>query len=114
MKYNHIKMFEDFEQQEYQDETFVKTIDLEDEKLNLHKVAKNPMKVQFYLETIDGELYIDLNKILPDNMLIDAVWVKVGGEEERIADMLNDILSKTDKKTKSGFNTYVMYEIKQE
>ena len=89
----------------------VKTIKFNGRKLTLHRVADNPMKVQFYLDTVKGEPYIDINKIIPTNMLIDAVWVKVGGTEEKIADMLGDILQKTNKTTNSGYDNYVMYNI---
>lgn len=94
------------------DSTYIKTIKFNGKRLTLHKVADNPMKIQFYLDNINGEPYIDINKIIPTNMLIDAIWVKIGGEEEKIADMLNDILQKTKKTTNNGYNNYVMYKIK--
>lgn len=97
-------------QDSYEDETYIKTIKFDGEELTLHKVSDTPMKTLYYLDTLDGESYIDINTILPDNLLIDAVWVKVGGDEEKIADSL-DIFKKTEKKTSSGYNKYVMYDI---
>lgn len=97
-------------QDSYEDETYVKTMKFNGEKLTLHKFSESPMKTLYYLDTLDGESYIDINTILPDNLLIDAIWVKVGGDEEKIADSL-DIFKKTEKKTSSGYNKYVMYDI---
>ena len=99
------------ESKEVTDETYIKTIKYNGKKLTLHKVADTPLKTQFYLDTMSGETYIDINKILPDNLLMDAIWVEKGGTEEKIADTL-DILSKTDRTTKSGYNTYILYNIK--
>lgn len=109
----HIKTLREFlnEQQNNVDETYIKTINFNGEKLTLHKIADDPMKVQFYLNTIEGEPYIDINKIIPTNLLIDAIWVKTGGVEEKVADMLGDILQKTNRTTSSGYNNYVMYNI---
>jgi hypothetical protein len=90
--------------------TFIKVIVFEGKKLKLSKVSDAGMNTVLYLDTMRGEPYIDINKILPDNYLLDAIWVQVGGKEEKIADTL-DILKKTNAKTKSGFNQYVMYDI---
>lgn len=98
------------EQSDNTPDTFIKTITHDGEDLMLHKVSDNPMKVLYYLDTMDGESYIDINTILEDNLLIDAIWVKIGGEEEVIADNL-DFLEKTNKKTSSGYNKYIMYNI---
>jgi len=92
------------------DSTYIDTINFNGEQLTLHKIADNPMKIQYYLETSDGEPYIDISTILPDNLLVDAVWVKAGGEEEQIADTL-DFLEKTDRTTEGGFNTYILYNV---
>ena len=110
MKNKYIKSFLESTQSDDIDETYIKTIEFEGEKLTLHKVADNPMKTQLYLDTLDGESYIDINKILPTNMLVDAVWVEVGGTEEKVADTL-DILKKTSKTTSNGHSKYVMYNI---
>jgi len=90
--------------------TFIKVILFEGKKLKLSKVSDVGMDTVLYLDTMRGEPYIDINKVLEDNTLTDAIWVNVGGKEERIADTL-DILKKTNIKTRSGFNQYVMYEI---
>lgn len=100
------------ENQSNSDDTYVKKITIDDDELTLHKVDTNPMKVLFYLNDMEGDSYIDINTILPDNMLIDAVWVKIGGLEEEIADDISDVLTKTDRKTTSGYNQYIMYNIK--
>jgi fructose-1,6-bisphosphatase len=92
------------------DETYIKTLNFNGEKLTLHKYAENPMKVIFYLDTMDGESYMDINTIIDTNLLVDAIWVKVGGDEEKIADSL-DFLSKSKNTTASGYNKYVMYNI---
>lgn len=70
-----------------------------------------PFKDYIYLEDENNNPYIDVNTILSDNGLLGAVWVKVGGKEEKIANNL-DFLVRTDRTTKSGYNTYVMYNIK--
>lgn len=98
------------EQKEEVDNTYVKTISFNGKKLTLHKIADDQLKTQFYLNTMNGESYLDINKILPNNMLIDAIWVEIGGKEEKIADML-EFLEKTTKTTNSGFNKYIMYNI---
>jgi hypothetical protein len=98
------------EQKKNVDETYIRTINFNGKKLTLHKVADNPMKVQFYLNTTRGESYVDINKILPTNMLVDAIWVETGGIEEKIADTL-EFLEKTDRTTKSGYNNFIMYNI---
>ena len=110
----HIKTFENYnninENNENVDNTYIKTIEFNGEKLALHKYSDNPMSVLFYLDTMDGESYMDINTTIKTNMLIDAIWVKNGGDEEIIADGL-DFLEKTDRTTKSGFNKYIMYNI---
>lgn len=90
--------------------TAIDTINHNGQNLTLHKIGDNPMKIQFHLEDENGEPYLDLSTILPDNLLDGAVWVKSGDIEEEIADTL-DILSKTDRTTKGGYNTYIMYNI---
>lgn len=90
--------------------TFIKQIKFNGRDLNLYKVSDNPMKVLFYLDTEAGEPYMDINTILPDNMLVDAIWVERDGKEEKVADKL-DFLDKTDRTTKSGYNRYVMYMV---
>ena len=92
------------------DRTYVKTIKFNGKKLTLHKFSDNPMKVLFYLNTMKGESYIDINTIISDNMLIGAIWVKIGGEEEKIANEI-DILQKTNRTTVCGYNNYAMYSI---
>lgn len=92
------------------DNTYIKDVRYKDKNLKLHKVYNNPMKVLYWLETMQGESYIDINTILETNLLVDAIWVKIGGDEEKIADSL-DFLEKTNKTTKSGYNSYVMYNI---
>jgi hypothetical protein len=92
------------------DKTYIETIEFDDETLTIHKIADSPLKTQFYANTLEGESYIDISKILSDNMLIDAVWIEKGGDEERIADKI-DCLSKTDKTTKAGFKTFIIYKI---
>jgi hypothetical protein len=106
-----IKTMKEFlnEENEYSD-SVIKTIEFDGEEFTLH-VNDEPMKVQFYLNTLDGEPYIDINKIIPTNMLDNAVWVEQGGEQEEIADMLGDILEKTKQTTKSGYNNYILYNI---
>lgn len=64
-----------------------------------------------YLESEDGEPYIDLNKQLVGYPLMDAVWIENGDIEESIASKLN-FLEKTDFEKKQGYNTYTMYNIK--
>lgn len=92
------------------DTSYLKTITYNGRKLSLHRIADNPMKVQFYLETMKGESFVDINQILPTNMLIDAIWVKIGGIEEIIANTL-DFLKITNRTTKNGYNNYVMFNI---
>lgn len=92
------------------DGTYISTIEFKGKKLTLHKAADDPMKVQFYLNTIKGEPYVDINKILPMNMLVNAIWVETGGIEEEIADMIV-FLEKTDRTTKSGYNNFIMYKV---
>jgi len=105
-----LKTLNEFIKENVQEEnTFIKTIKHDGEELQLHKVADDPFKVQYYLEDEEGP-YIDINKILPDNMLLDAIWVEKGGEEEKIADGL-DFLEKTEKTTKSGFSQFILYDI---
>jgi len=82
----------------------------EGKKFKLSKVSDAGMNTVLYLDTLRGEPYIDINKILPENYLLDAIWVQAGGKEEKIADTL-DILKKTKIKTESGYNKYVMYDI---
>lgn len=109
-----LKTLQEFIKENTQEEveTFIMDIEYDDEKLELHKYEQSPFKVLYYLVNEDGENYIDLNTTLEDNLLLDAIWVKVGGQEEEISDMV-DMFEKTDKVTSNGFNKYVMYDIKQ-
>ena len=90
---------------------YIKIIEFNGENFTLHKISNDPFKTLFYLNTIKGEPYIDINKIIPTSLLLFAIWVEVGSKEEKIADILQDILQKTDRTTESGFNQYVMYNI---
>ena len=58
-----------------------------------------------------GDTYIDISTDLPGNPLIDAIWVEVGGEAQKIANKL-PFLSKTNRNTKSGYNKYLMYKVR--
>jgi hypothetical protein len=108
-----LKTLQEFIKENTQEEveTFIMDLEYDGEKLELHKYEQSPFKVLYYLVNEDGEDYIDLNTTLEDNLLLDAIWVKVGGQEEEISDMI-DMLEKTDKVTSNGFNKYVMYDIK--
>lgn len=86
------------------------TIKIKGKNFNVFKVGQN-FNILIYLESINGEPYIDINQNIPGNMLLNAIWVKQGGEEEKIADKLIQILKKTSKTTQSGYNTYILYEI---
>jgi hypothetical protein len=66
--------------------------------------------IYVYGEDENGETYIDISTNIPSNPLIDAIWVEVGGLEEKIANKL-PFLSKTNRNTKSGYNNYIMYEV---
>ncbi len=67
--------------------------------------------IYVYGEDQNGEPYIDISTNLPDNPLVDAIWVEVGGDEEKIANKLN-FLTKTNRTAKSGYNKYIMYNVK--
>ncbi len=77
-------------------------------KYVIEKVDNDPFRVQFFLNNKRGECMMELNKILPENLLINAIWVRVGSAEEQYADKMKD-LSRTDAITTSGFNSYRMY-----
>lgn len=72
---------------------------------------EEPFKDYIYAVDQYGDPYIDVSTILPDNKLLNAVWVKMGGEEEKIADKLS-FLEKTKAQTKSGYDSFIMYNIK--
>lgn len=73
-------------------------------------LINNPFDSYVYILDSEGELYIDISTNLPDNQLDRAIWVEVGGKEEKIADNLK-FLQKTSATSKSGYNTYVKYDI---
>lgn len=108
-----LKTIQEFIKENTQEEveTYIMDLEYDDEKLELHKYEESPFKVQYYLDDKNGEPYIDLNTTLEDNMLLDAIWVKKGGDEEKIADLL-DMFVKTDKVTKNGFDSFIMYDVK--
>lgn len=89
----------------------VGTIKFQGRKLNVFITGKHGFETLIYLDTIQGEQYIDLNTILPENKLLNAIWVKQGEIEEKIADHLIGIIHKTSRTTTSGYNTYILYEI---
>ena len=70
-----------------------------------------PFKDYIYVLDKNGEQYYDVNTTLRENPLLGAVWVQVGGDEEKIANMLT-FLERDERTTKSGYNTYNMYNIK--
>jgi len=69
-----------------------------------------PGKSYIYAMDAEGEPYIDVSTVLRDNPLVDAVWVKKGGEEEKIADKLK-FIKKSKVMTKSGFATFIKYDV---
>jgi hypothetical protein len=72
---------------------------------------EEPFKDYIYAADKYGDPYIDVSTILPDNKLVNAVWVKMGGKEEKIADKLS-FLEKTKAQTQSGYDNFIMYNIK--
>jgi hypothetical protein len=90
----------------------VTTLNYDGEKLNVfyHVDPKNSKRSAIELTDEDGMPYTRISTILVDDLIENAIWVKVGKHEEEIADML-DFLTKTKEKAKSGFNTYIKYEI---
>lgn len=74
-------------------------------------LINEPFNTYLYLLDSNGEPYMDISTKIEDNPLDDAIWVKVGGKEEKIADNLK-FLSKTNATTTSGFNSYRKYDIK--
>lgn len=71
---------------------------------------KQPFKDYIYIEDKNGELYYDITTILPENQLLDAVWVKMNDDVEKIANKIN-FLKATDVITKSGYNQYRKFDI---
>ena len=69
-----------------------------------------PFNPYLYVLDSEGDYYCDISTQIPDNPLLDAIWVKVGGIEEIFANKLK-ILQMTDAITKSGYNTYKKYNI---
>jgi len=91
--------------------TPIQKVNFDGEELNIFLLDDVPMKGYIYAEDSEGEPYYDISVILPDNLLIDAFWVKKGEAEEKIANML-DFIEAAGRTTTSGFNIYALYTLK--
>jgi hypothetical protein len=87
----------------------IQKIKIDGEVLSVYLINK-PFDSFLYVLDSDGENYIDISTKLVDNPLDNAVWVEIGGQEEKIANILKK-LKITNATTKSGYNKYRKYDI---
>ncbi len=106
IKENYAQMDEDT------NENILTKIIFDDENLFIKLISDGGFENFLYAETEDGESYLDISTNLEGNMLLNAIWVKKGGIEEKLADLLKDFLDKTSTLTKNGFNEYIKYDLK--
>ena len=112
MKLNELKnLIKQVIKEEAENDNIFTTIKINGKQYNVLFDSKDQFKPFIYIESLDGEPYIDINTILADNLLLGAVWVKQGGKEEKLADTLTKLLKKSNRSTKNGFNTYILYDI---
>lgn len=102
----------DYNDTEAHDENVITKINFDDEVLVIKLISDGGFENFLYADTEDGESYVDISTNIENNKLLNAIWVKKGEIEEKIADMLPDFLHKSNAITKNGFNQYIKYDLK--
>ena len=88
-------------------------IKYDNENLIIKYIKNSPSDIIIYVDTTDGESYIDISTNLRENPLIDAVWVEYSSTNLEIAKIMvdNNLIEETDRKTNSGYNNYLMFNV---
>lgn len=86
-------------------------VKFKNKKLIITIDKSNRFKIGILAEDQRGNPYYDVSTVLPENPLMDAVWVELGGDEEKLANMLTNSIKRTNAVTTSGYNKYVKYDV---